>query len=78
MNLAFGTKVTLLELIADLEAILGQPLHAKHLPARPGDVRASQADQSQLRQLFPDAEPVELRQGLEATVDWFRSRPPGD
>ncbi|MGI8684400.1 MAG: NAD-dependent epimerase/dehydratase family protein [Acidimicrobiales bacterium] len=77
VNLAFGTRVTLLEVIAELEAILGHPLSARHLPARAGDVRASQADQTRLRELFPDARPVDLTTGLRATVEWFRSTAAG-
>ncbi|HET7487417.1 MAG TPA: NAD-dependent epimerase/dehydratase family protein [Acidimicrobiales bacterium] len=74
VNLAFGTRVSLLELVAELEDVLGRPLEITHLPPRTGDVRASQADQTRLRELFPDARPVTLRDGLAATVDWFRSR----
>lgn len=73
VNLAFGTRVTLLELIAELEEVLGRSVEAHHLPPRAGDVRASQADQSRLRELFPRAQPVDLRTGLRATVEWFRA-----
>lgn len=72
-NLAFGSRVTLLEVIAELEDILGTSLEREHAPTRAGDVPHSQADTSRLRSLFPDVEPVPLRTGLEATVDWFRS-----
>ncbi len=73
VNLAFGTQVTLLDVVGELEAIVGHPLPAHHLPARPGDVRASQADQIRLRGIFPEARQVDLPTGLRATVDWFRS-----
>jgi UDP-glucose 4-epimerase len=73
VNLAFGTRVTLLELVAELEAVLGTTLEREHLPTRAGDVRHSQADQARFRSLFPDAEPVPLREGLRQTVDWFRA-----
>lgn len=76
VNLAFGTRVSLLELISELEAILGRRLDRRHLPARTGDVRASQADQARLRELFPHAEPVALAAGLRATVEWLRSQAP--
>jgi UDP-glucose 4-epimerase len=42
-------------------------------PRRSGDVRDSQADQTRLRALFPDVEPVSLTEGLRATVEWFRT-----
>ena len=73
VNLAFGSRVTLLELIAELEQIMGRPLPAEHQPTRPGDVPHSQADTARLRTLFPDVEPVPLVEGLRTTVDWFRS-----
>jgi UDP-glucose 4-epimerase len=73
INLAFGSRVTLLEVIAELEDILGTELAREHHPTRAGDVPHSQADTTHLRSLFPDVEPVPLRTGLEATVDWFRS-----
>jgi UDP-glucose 4-epimerase len=72
VNLAFGGRASLLELAATLGDILGHPLSLVHGPARAGDVHDSQADQSRLRALFPDVEPVSLVEGLRATVDWFR------
>lgn len=73
VNLAFGSRVTLLELIAELEAVLGRSLEREHLPTRPGDVRHSQADQARFCSLFPGAAPVALRDGLAQTVDWFQT-----
>ena len=76
VNLAFGTRVTLLEAVAELEHILERRLPVDHMPTRVGDVRRSQADSSLLLKLFPDLEPTELADGLRATVEWFeRARP---
>ena len=72
VNLAFGSRVSLLELVTALEAVLGRPLPRRHVPARPGDVAHSQADQSLLRALVPGLDAVGLTAGLEATVAWFR------
>ena len=74
VNLAFGTRTSLLELVARLERILGRPLPVEHTEARPGDVRDSQADSARLASLFPDAVPVDFDRALAATLDWFRSR----
>ncbi|MDP1794797.1 MAG: GDP-mannose 4,6-dehydratase, partial [Acidimicrobiales bacterium] len=71
VNLAFGSRVTLLELIALLETILGKELTRDHQPARTGDVRHSQADQTKLRSLFPDVAAVSLEEGLRRTIAWF-------
>ena len=76
VNLAFGTRVTLLEVVAELEHILGRELLVDHMPTRVGDVRRSQADSKLLLELFPDLEPTKLADGLRATVEWFeRTRP---
>ena len=71
VNLAFGSRVSLLELIERIEAQLGTTLERRHADPRAGDVRDSQADQSSLRALFPDVQPVPLDDGLRATIDWF-------
>lgn len=73
VNLAFGSRLSLLEVITHLEDLLGTALMREHTEVRPGDVRDSQADQSQLRELFPTIDPTPFRVGLEATLDWFRS-----
>ncbi|MEV7781315.1 NAD-dependent epimerase/dehydratase family protein [Kitasatospora sp. NPDC088351] len=73
VNLAFGTRTSLLELVGELESVLGHPVEVDHTDPRPGDVRDSQADNSRLRELFPDVRPVPLREGLERTAEWFRT-----
>lgn len=71
VNLAFGTRSSLLELVELVERLLGHPVEREHRAARAGDVRDSQASSQRLRQLFPDAVPVPLEQGLRDTLDWF-------
>jgi len=73
VNLAFGTRTDLNAVIALLEELLGRELPVATLPSRAGDVPHSQADNSALRALFPDVVPVELRDGLAATVAWMAS-----
>ena len=73
VNLAFGTRYSLLEVIALLEQILGRPLERHHVDPRAGDVRDSQADQSALRVLVAGLEPVDLETGLRQTIAWFET-----
>src|SRR5690606_30231344 len=73
VNLAFGGRSSLLEVLEILEGIIGAPIERNHVDPRPGDVRDSQADQTRLRSLFPDVEPVPLEEGLRRTVEWFRT-----
>ncbi|GAA3180934.1 SDR family oxidoreductase [Blastococcus jejuensis] len=78
VNLAFGSRTTLMEVIDLLGDILGRRLDVEHLPTRAGDVPHSQADHGRLRALFPELGPVPLRTGLERTVAWFESLSPAD
>lgn len=72
VNLAFGTNTPLTELISTIEDVTGLKADVHHEPSRPGDVRASRADNTVLRSLFPDVQPVSLHQGLEETLSWFK------
>ena len=73
VNLAFGTRSSLLDLLALLEQVLGQPVERQHVETRTGDVRDSQAASARLEALFPDVSAVPLERGLLDTVEWFRS-----
>jgi UDP-glucose 4-epimerase len=73
VNLAYGTNTTLLALLEEMERQLGHPIARQHTEPRTGDVRASQADNSRVRELFPSVNPIPLEAGLAATIDWFRS-----
>ena len=73
VNLAFGTRRTLQSVIEELSEILGHPLEIEHMPARPGDVRHSQAGTDRLLELFADTQPVPFGEGLRATVAWFQA-----
>lgn len=72
VNLAFGSRVSLLELIDLLEEVVGHDLERHHVEPREGDVRHSQADPTRLCKMFPDVQPTALPDGLRATVKWFR------
>jgi UDP-glucose 4-epimerase len=73
VNLAFGSRVTLLELIAELEQVVGHAVSVEHVETRAGDVKHSQADSTRLHELFPAVTPTALPDALRATVDWFRA-----
>jgi len=72
INLAFGTRITLLRTLELLEEMLGHPIERNHIDNRAGDVPHSQADHSRLDALFPDIEPVDFQHGLRSTVDWMQ------
>lgn len=74
VNLAFRTNTTLLELIQLMEELLGHSVDVNHVDPRTGDVRASQADAELVKELFPDITPIDLRPGLQATLDWYETQ----
>ncbi|MEV1168851.1 NAD-dependent epimerase/dehydratase family protein [Nonomuraea sp. NPDC049784] len=72
VNLAFGTRTSLLELKDILASVLGEPIEAEFLPPRAGDIRESQASPHLLRELFPGVQPISVEDGLRRTVAWFQ------
>ena len=73
VNLASGSRLSLLDVLDALEGILGFTVPRIHTDARPGDVRHSRADQTRLQALFPSLEPTPFNEGLARTVAWFRT-----
>lgn len=73
LNLAFGVRFSLLEVIDAISAQLGRPLAVDHMDPRPGDVRHSQADPVQMKEHFPDVAAVSLEDGLATTIEWWRA-----
>lgn len=73
MNLASGTRSSLIDLIDLISVVFGMPVDLKHVAGRRGDVRDSHASPERLRTLFDGVVPVTLRDGLSETVDWFRA-----
>jgi nucleoside-diphosphate-sugar epimerase len=72
MNLGIGQRVTLNQLLAELQNILGTQLTPRYEAARAGDVRHSLADISLAEQLLGYKPLVGLAEGLEYTVAWYR------
>ncbi|MEU6220570.1 NAD-dependent epimerase/dehydratase family protein [Streptomyces sp. NPDC047022] len=72
VNLAFGTRVSVLELAHRVAKTMESAVEIRHEEPRRGDVRDSQADDGVLRELFPGLRAVSLERGLEETVRWFR------
>jgi UDP-glucose 4-epimerase len=74
VNIAFGTRTSILTLAQMIEEVVGAPLTIQHGEPRVGDVRDSEGDATRLRQLFPGLAPVDLRDALRATFEWFSAR----
>lgn len=68
INVAGGKRVTLNELLAAIQRIVGSTLEPVHGPARAGDVRHSLADLGRARELLGWTPAVSLEEGLRHTV----------
>lgn len=73
INLAGGTRISLNQAWAALEAILGPLPPPVYAPARAGDVRDSQADISKAERLLGYRPRMTFEEGLRQTVDWARN-----
>lgn len=76
LNVAFGQRTNLLELLSLLTTKLSAPPPTPlHTAPRPGDVPHSLADTSLARSLLGYAPSHDLSSGLDASMDWYL-RPP--
>jgi nucleoside-diphosphate-sugar epimerase len=74
MNVANGEKVSLNELLDALKIITGHgDVTAQYLPARNGDVKHSQADNTRAVDWLGYEKLVGLEEGLRRTIDWWKS-----
>jgi UDP-glucose 4-epimerase len=74
VNIGSGREISMLDLIGQLERILGRPIPLERQQERPGDVRRHCADVSLLRQLIAFEPQVPLEDGLARTVEFYRRR----
>jgi UDP-glucose 4-epimerase len=74
-NIGTGRGVTLLELAAALNRLLGASVTPSHGPARVGDVRHSRADITRAHRDLGYSPQFSFEDGLANTVRWFRNKP---
>jgi UDP-glucose 4-epimerase len=72
-NVGTGRSITVLDLVAALNRLLGKELAPRHGPARMGDVRHSRADISRARRELGYEPAVPFDEGLRRTLDWYRA-----
>ncbi len=71
-NIACGQKMTVNQLVQEINGILGTRINPVHEDARPGDVRHSLADISRAQESIRYRPRFSFRQGLEQTINAFR------
>jgi UDP-glucose 4-epimerase len=71
-NIACGQSVSLLDLVALMNQLLGTSLQPIHDAPRPGDVRHSQADVTRARTELGFIPPIDLQEGLRRSLGFYR------
>ena len=71
-NIGNNKPERLEDFIAILEELLGKKAIRENLPMQPGDVPATYADISNIKQDYGFAPTTDLRSGLENYVNWYR------
>ncbi len=69
LNVGTGQRISLLDLVAAMNAILGTNLQAGFQPERPGDVRDSVASLGRIHQALGYQPSVSFEEGLRRTVE---------
>lgn len=74
LNIAYGARTTLNQIITMVNELTHQNLPAHYGPPRAGDVRDSQADLECARAILHYAPTVDVREGLRRTLEWYRAQ----
>lgn len=73
VNIACGKRITINEIIALINEILGKNIEPEYVAERPGDVKHSLADISLAKEVIGYNPVVHFRGGLERAIEWYRS-----
>ncbi|MGC2237279.1 MAG: SDR family oxidoreductase [Pyrinomonadaceae bacterium] len=74
MNVANGERIALKELLEVLKKITGkETVEADFQPERAGDVKHSQADNTHAKEWLGYEKLVGLEEGLQKTIDWWKT-----
>ena len=73
VNIGNGQKVRLMDFIEAIEAAAGKKAQRNYLPMQIGDVPATWADAGLLHSLTGGCPATDVRDGMRAFVEWYRS-----
>jgi UDP-glucose 4-epimerase len=73
-NVACNRRISINDLAALMMEIMGKDVPVRHEPARAGDVRDSLADISRAKRVFGYEPGYTVKEGLEETISWYRTR----
>ncbi len=73
-NVACGSTTSIMDIVNELNTILGTKIKPKYAPKRKGDVRKTRADISKMKRLLKIKRIIGFEEGMRHTVEWFRNR----
>lgn len=73
INIASGKKLTINELYEIVKNALGSDLEPKYLPERPGDIKHSLADITNMEKINLKIDSSEFEDQIIETVNWFKT-----
>jgi nucleoside-diphosphate-sugar epimerase len=73
INVATGGRVSLNQLFRTMRRMIGASVEPRYAEPRAGDVRDSQADIAKAKRLLGYEPTVTFEDGLQRTVDWYRT-----
>lgn len=74
MNIAYGQRASLNQIIDMLNELTRQNLPAQYGPERAGDVRHSHASLKRAKEILGYEPKVDLLEGLRRTLEWYRKQ----
>jgi UDP-glucose 4-epimerase len=75
VNIACGQRISLLDLITQINAILGTSIEPIFAPERPGDVKHSLAAIEKAERLLDFSPAIDFAEGLTRTIAYMREHP---
>jgi len=73
-NIGMASRITVKELAAILNSLLGVKMSPVYADPRPGDIMESYADISRAERHLGFRPEVDFEKGLKLTIDWYKSR----
>jgi nucleoside-diphosphate-sugar epimerase len=72
INIACGERVTVNQIIAEINSLLGKKVKSNYVDPRPGDIKHSLADISLAKEVIGYEPLVMFGEGLRRAIGWYR------
>jgi nucleoside-diphosphate-sugar epimerase len=72
VNIACAERISVNQIIAQINSLLGRNVKPRYVPPRPGDIKHSLADISLARQLIGYEPQINFSDGLRRALQWYR------